>query len=71
MCLEEQRKENKSSCALKCGRDVELFFNEKQYHQKLQLLLWVSLIFFTLMQNQMQMVGTFTGNFFKADVQYQ
>lgn len=50
---------------------MKLFFNEKQYHQKLQLLPWVNLIFFTLMQNQMQMVGTFTGNFFKADVQYQ
>lgn len=38
--------ETKSSGALKYGRDVELFFNEKQYCQKLQLLPWVSLIFF-------------------------
>lgn len=51
---------------LKYGRDVELFFNGKQHCKKLQLLPWVNLIFFTLMQNQMQMVGTLPGNFFKS-----
>lgn len=39
--------------------------------KKLQLLPWVCLIFFTLIQNQMQMVvGTFPGDFLKANIQY-